>query len=103
MSRSIGQRATEGAAGRIEGVDHAVPEVADEQIAAELPERRGRQRDAPRRIQMGIADLLEQVAVQVEHADEAAGYRRKLFRVLDVQLAVHGLDVERREARGEVG
>ena len=57
---------------RVIRVDHAVAEVADEQIAAEGPEARGRDHKAPRRVQFPFGDqALDQVTVGFVDVDEA--------------------------------
>src|SRR5262245_29984569 len=56
---------------RIEGLEMAVSEVADNECAAERPEIPGRQREAPRRVQMVPADqTLQQMTVRVEDIHE---------------------------------
>ena len=106
----------QGGAGRgVEGVDAAVAEVAHQQVAAEGPEARRRQRQAPRRVERAARDqaLLPagqaRRAVQVEHVDEAvalAGHVVVLVGVLlgvgDIDLAAQDLHVERGVALGEV-
>ena len=57
---------------RVEGVDLAVTEVADEQQVAEAAEARGRERHAPRRVEGAVRDqALQEEAVGVEHVDDA--------------------------------
>src|SRR5947209_5289327 len=64
--------ALERAACRVVGVDVAVAEVADEDVAAEGAEGRRRERDRPGRVEPAAADEpLEQVAVGREDVDEA--------------------------------
>jgi hypothetical protein len=46
---------------RLVGVDLAVAEVPDEQVAAELPERRRRKSDAPGRVQAIALEALERL------------------------------------------
>ena len=54
--------------------DAAVPEVADEQIASELPERGRRERDVDRLVQRAHpSDSREQLSSQVEDVHVPAG------------------------------
>src|SRR6476619_7017540 len=56
---------------RLEGVDHAVAEVADQQVAAELAEVVGSPRDPPRRVERTCgSDPLEQLPRPAVHVDE---------------------------------
>ena len=69
VAAGVGERAGVPPGRQVEGVDLAVVvgEVADEQIAAELAETEGGQRDAPRRGEFAADDqLAEEVAGRVE-------------------------------------
>jgi hypothetical protein len=50
----------------VESIDHPISEVSHQQVTSKLPETRGRERDAPRGIQVRIADVLQQIAVRTE-------------------------------------
>src|SRR5216683_6738453 len=88
--------------GRIVRVDNTIPEVANEYVIGELAEARRRQRDAPRRRQVTVlSEMLKQIAVGIEYADEAV--RRLVDRIVlrlilqcvaDPQVAVDSLDTE---------
>src|SRR2546421_5649379 len=57
---------------RVIGVDPAVAEVADQDVAAEGAEGRRRQGHRPGRVELSAADKpLEQVAVRCEDVDES--------------------------------
>ena len=57
---------------RVVGVDGAVAEVADEEVAAEAAEAGGGDGQAPRRVELAVTDqMLLQHAVAAEHVDEA--------------------------------
>src|SRR2546430_17729104 len=57
---------------RVIGIDPAVAEVADQDVAAEGPEGRRGKRHRPRGVELSSADEpLEQVAVRSEHVDES--------------------------------
>ena len=65
------QLARAGAGGRVVGVDVAVAEVADEQVAAEPAEAARRQRQAPRRVERAPGDQPpDERAVIGEHVHE---------------------------------
>src|SRR6516162_1389405 len=91
---------------RVEHVDLAVPEIADEDLAAEPAEGKGGTRHAPRRIEWPAAgEAPQQVAVGIEDVDKTmAGTLNvvMLFRVLqrvsDEEIAVDTLNAERRIA-----
>src|SRR5947208_3041186 len=95
----------------IEGVDVAVAEVSDEQVAAEEPEVGRCEGDPPRRVeppQRGHAP--DQMAGGIEGVDEPVPltrhvvvHRRVLQRVRHVDRAVQIADPERRVARGKSG
>src|SRR6266566_4757979 len=97
--------ALELAAHRVVGVDPAVAEVADEDVAAEGAEGRGRERHRPGRVELASADeTLEQIAVGGEDIDEAVTGPRvvvvlagTLLSEGDVELAADIVDPERRE------
>ena len=93
---------------QVERVDPAIAEVADQQVVAEAPEARRRQRDAPRRVQRPTAgEVANQAAVRIEHDDHSQSVpsraRRRRPRVLVLlgvgheQIAVDVLNAERRE------
>jgi hypothetical protein len=92
-----------------ERVDPAVPEVADQQVTAELAEVRRCHRETPRCVELaGRRDPLDEVARRVEGIDVAAALARDLFvavlvllRVGDVDQAADVLDTERRVALGQ--
>ena len=92
-----------------ERVDPAVPEVADQQVTAELAEVRRSYGQAPRRVELaGRRDPLDEVAAGVEGAHVAEALARDLFvgvlvllGVGDVDLAADRLDAERRVALGQ--
>src|SRR6202041_2026012 len=74
------QRAEPLARFRIERVERAVTEIADENVIGELAEGRRRHRDAPRRIEMPmLREASQQIAVHIEDVDEAM--RRLVDRV----------------------
>jgi hypothetical protein len=55
------------------GIDLAVAEVADEDVARETPERRRREREPPRRVELALLrDTCDEVAGEVVRVDEAA-------------------------------
>src|SRR5262249_5648573 len=55
-----------------ERVDPAISEVADEQVAGEVPKAGRRHRNAPRRVKRALGrDALQQIAVRVKDVDEA--------------------------------
>src|SRR6266849_1510431 len=93
----------------VEGVDPAVAEIADQDVAAEAAEGEGGARHGPGRIEVPVAgEAPQQVAVGVEHIDEAAARAGDVVVLLRVllgigheEIAVEVLDAERREARGD--
>src|SRR5215475_2134913 len=95
---------------RIEGVDVPIAEIANEDRAAEPAKGEGGLRDAPRRIQRPLArEAPQQLPVGVEHVDKAMARPRHvvafvltLLRVGDEEIAVDGLDTERREPRRQL-
>src|SRR5579859_6796781 len=101
------QLAEELAGGGVEGVDPAVTEVPDQDVAAEDSEGRRRQRHGPRRVEpMPAGEPLQQGAARREDVDEAAArpgvvvvLGRVLFREGDVQVAADVVNPE----RGETG
>src|SRR5262249_2716616 len=94
------------------GVDVAVAEVADEQVAGERAEAGRGQGDAPGRVEHPArGHALEQAAAGVEDVDEALAHAGDgaavaggvLLGVGDVEPAVQVLDVEGGVSAGEVG
>src|SRR5207244_5091206 len=87
------------------GVDLAVPEVPDQQVAAEPPEVARGERKAPWRIELAAArDAPEQLAVGVEHVDESEAPTGDVVLALAVLLGerhedppADRLDAERRK------
>src|ERR1700674_4233156 len=96
---------------RIERIDHAVVEIADQNVIGELAEARGRHREAPRRVEMPmLREVADEVAVGVEYGDEAMCrlvyrivFRLVLQRVGDPDLSVDILDSERRVSMLHLG
>src|SRR6202030_2229219 len=102
----LAQLAEELAGRGVEGVDPAVTEVPDQDVAAEGSEGGRRQRHPPRGVEPALAgEPLQQVAVRREDVDEAVagpGVVIELGRVLfgegDVQVAADVVNPERSEA-----
>src|SRR5262249_15496842 len=100
-----------GAGGRVEDVDVAVAEVADEQVITEVAELGRGDGFAPGRVQQPAGrEPLEQHAVgvvyvheTVPHAGNVVALGGVLLRVGDEKLAGEVFDVERGEARGDGG
>src|SRR5205814_2041210 len=90
----VPQLAEEGVGVLIEHVDPPISKVADEQIAREGAERRGRDRQSPGGVERTRrSDSGEEAALQIEGTDEAVSsaryvvfLRRVLQRVGDVKL-----------------
>jgi len=86
-----------GTCGRIERVDGAVAEVSYQEITTELTEGTGGQRQAPGRVEWASRDQSsEQIAVCIEHIDEAVTRTGDvimpscvLLRVCDVEIMHH--------------
>ncbi len=94
---------------RVVGVDAAVAEVADEDVAAEGAEGGRRERHRPGRVELAAADEpLQQVAVGREDVDEAVAgpcvvvvLAGALLGEGDVEVAADVVDPERGEAGGD--
>ena len=88
--------------GLAERVDPSVAEVGDEQVAAEAAERARRERDSPRLVQARrAADLRDELPVEVELVDVAAGRRvvpvhRRAPHVRHEDVPTDRVDAERR-------
>ncbi len=111
VALSVLQGSQPGAAGRVEGVDLAIPEVAHENCATEsAPVCRGN-RNAPRRVEhssaeqtserMIVSEVSQQISFQVEYRHEAVsrtGHIKELIgillRVSHIELVVEVPDVE---------
>src|SRR5262249_55052255 len=99
------QRALESARRGIVSMDRAVAKVADQEIAAEVPEGGWRQCQAPWRIQLALAhqsfDAYAICGKDVDETESGASdvvvIGRIPFCISDVQIAVDGADIERRE------
>src|SRR5262249_19271077 len=92
------------------GRDLPAAELADQQVVAERAEVARRQREAPGRVQPGaVLEAAEQAAPRREGVDEpearSGGDDRDRVELgeRDVEVAADVLDVEGREAAGEVG
>src|SRR5205809_6315931 len=91
------------------GVDLAVAEVPDEEVAAERAEARGREGDPPRGVELAVLrDAREQRTARVEDVDEAEALTVLLVvaRLLSLRErhedpVADGLDAERRVAVGQ--
>jgi hypothetical protein len=87
---------------RIESVDPTIAKIADQEVARELAESGGRERQTPGRIKRPVrGKTAEQVAVQVKLIDEAISRAGDIiFRVLvlqrvgDIQDSANVLDIE---------
>src|SRR6476619_63269 len=104
MSGAVLQRALGHPGPRVVGVDPAVTEVADEQVATERAEPRRRDRHAPGRVQRAMLDHApEQYASRRELVDEAVADacdivmpHSVLRRIADVDLSAQRCNAERR-------
>ena len=111
LAGPILERAEPRAGCRVERIDPAVAEVADEQGPAEAAKTRRGQDDAPGRVERTLGrEPLEKLAVGVEDVHVAvagAGHVIVLCGVLqgigDVELAADVLDVERCEPGRQIG
>src|SRR5262249_3651047 len=111
MARAFAQSTELLAAGWVEGVDAAVAEVADQQVAAEGSKARRREHHAPRRVEVAARDeAAVEVTVGLEDVDKAVARAGLvivgvgvLLGVADVELAVDGSDPERRVALRQAG
>src|SRR6266699_3252957 len=107
----VSQLAEELAGRGVEGVDPAVAEVSDQDVAAEGSEGGRRQRHRPRGVEPILAgEPLQQVAVRREDVDKAIAwpgvvivFGRVLFGEGDVQVAADVVDAERGEASRDGG
>ena len=96
---------------RVEGIDRAVPEVADQEVIAEGAEIGRAQSQSPGRVERAVGnEALHEVAVRVVHIYKAIArschiimFRRILLSVGDIKAAPEVLDIERGETRRYVG
>src|SRR6266704_4640421 len=96
---------------RVDHIDAAVPEVADQQVTREAPEGGGSDRDSPRRVEPAArGGSPDQVAVRVEDVDESVGrtgdvvmQRCILLGVSHVELTAEVRDAEWRKPALDVG
>ena len=107
---SARQGAVGGVGGQVVGIDLAVAEVADEQVAGQAAERRGGDRQPPGRVQprarrraRASFHWFEDVDEAVAGPDHVVVLGRVLQGVRDVELATEKLDVERREPGRDTG
>src|SRR5262245_53358396 len=110
VAQNAGRGESQEIVGHVERDDLAVPEVADQELAARRAEPRGRNREPPGRVELAArADAGEERAVGVEHIDDAQALSVNLLDPADVllgegyeDLARQHLDPERGEPRGEL-
>src|SRR6201999_1016950 len=102
ITRGVHQRTLECAGRSVVRIDLAIPEVANQYIAAERPKSRRSHRNAPRRIKRSTrSQTLQHIAIGVENVYKSPAARQRNrypgsdLRELDVQLTVQGLNIER--------
>src|SRR5437016_6059239 len=72
MAGAGAEHADQLASVRVEGVDMAIAEIADQEIAGEAPEALRRDRQPPGRIQHVMrGEALDEIAAEIELVDEA--------------------------------